>query len=104
MAENNLIIKLSKPYVFENETYEILDLTGLEEASAADLAAVERIAVGKNPAANPATLEMTRDFAFALAARMSKKKLEFFNGLPAKDGVKIKTAVVGFLYAEDGTS
>ncbi len=102
MEENDLIIKLSKPYKFDGETHETLDLTAIENASAADLKAVAKVLAKKEPGQNPATLEMTMDFAFILAARACNKPLEFFDGLPAKDAVTVKTAVVGFLYAGDG--
>lgn len=102
MEGNDLIIKLSKPYKFDGETYETLDLTPIEDATGDDLRKAAKLLSKKEPGQNPATLEMTMDYAFIMAARACKKPLEFFDGLPAKDAVAVKTAVVGFLYAGDG--
>ena len=57
--ENALVMKLDKPFTFEGQTYTEVDLSGLEDTTAADLQAVGRFVTKKNPAANPATVEMT---------------------------------------------
>ena len=57
--ENALVMKLDKPFTFEGQTYTEVDLSGLEDTTAADLQAVGRFVTKKNPAANPATVEIT---------------------------------------------
>ena len=37
-----------------------------------------------------------------MAARVTGKPLEFFQQLPAREAVKLKNLVVGFLYGEVG--
>ena len=67
--ENALVMKLDKPFTFEGQTYTEVDLSGLEDTTAADLQAVGRFVTKKNPAANPATVEMTLEYAQFMAAR-----------------------------------
>ena len=100
--ENALVMKLDKPFTFEGQTYTEVDLSGLEDTTAADLQAVGRFVTKKNPAANPATVEMTLEYAQFMAARVAHLPLEFFERLPAKEAIKLKGIVVGFLYGGAG--
>ena len=100
--ENALVMKLDKPFTFEGQTYTEVDLSGLEDTTAADLQAVGRFVTKKNPAANPATVEMTLEYAQFRAARGAHLPLEFFERLPAKEAIKLKGIVVGFLYGGAG--
>ena len=97
-----LVMKLDKPFTFEGQTYTEVDLSGLEDTTAADLQAVGRFVTKKNPAANPATVEMTLEYAQFMAARVAHLPLEFFERLPAKEAIKLKGIVVGFLYGGAG--
>lgn len=98
----DLIVKFRRPYHFEGKEYTQVDLSGLEDVSAGALQNVGRALLKKRPGLNPSTLEMTMDYANMLAARVTSLPLEFFERLPGKEGMKIKTAVVGFLYGGDG--
>ena len=98
--ENALVMKLDKPFTFEGQTYTEVDLSGLEDTTAADLQAVGRFVTKKNPAANPATVEMTLEYAQFMAG--PPLPLEFFERLPAKEAIKLKGIVVGFLYGGAG--
>ena len=84
--ENALVMKLDKPFTFEGQTYTEVDLSGLEDTTAADLQAVE----------------MTLEYAKFMAARVAHLPLEFFERLPAKEAIKLKGIVVGFLYGGAG--
>lgn len=95
-ADNDLILKLSKPYVFDGQTHTEVDLSGLEDATGADLIAVER-SLKKRGIVDP-LMEMSSPLAAAMAARMTGKPEEFYTGLPIRDMVRVKTAVSGFLY------
>lgn len=94
--ENTLVLKLSKPYVFDGQTFTEVDLSGLEDATGADLIAVER-SLKKRGIVDP-LMEMSAPLAAAMAARMTGKPEEFYTGLPIRDMVRVKTAVSGFLY------
>ena len=41
-AESDTLIKFSKPYVFENQTYTEIDLAGLENLTARDMIDAEK--------------------------------------------------------------
>ena len=98
----SLVLKLSKPYVFEGRTYEELDLSGLENATAGDLAQASKITSKKHRGLNPATLEMATEYAATIGHLMTKLPLEFFERMPAKDAIALKGLVVGFLFNADG--
>lgn len=98
----DLHVKFRKPYRFEGQDYDGVDLSGLEDLNAAALENVGRALLKKRPGLNPSTIEMTMEYAILLASRVAGKPLEFFERLPAKKAMKIKTAVVGFLYGGDG--
>lgn len=98
----DLIVKFRRPYHFEGKEYTQVDLSGMEDVSAGALQNVGRALLKKRPGLNPSTIEMTMDYANMLAARVTSLPLEFFERLPGKEGMKIKTAVVGFLYGGDG--
>lgn len=100
--EVELLVKFRRPYTFEGRTYTEIDLHGLEDATAAQLENVGRQLLKKRPGLNPSTLEMTMEYANMLAAKVTGKPMEFFDRLPAKEAMKVKTAVVGFLYGGDG--
>lgn len=100
--ENELIFKFRKPYVFDGMTYTEIDLSGLEDVTAGTLENVGKILAKRSPGLNPATLEMEMSFCNLLAARVTNQKLEFFERLPAKDAVALKSMIVGFLYGGDG--
>lgn len=98
----SLVLKLSKPYVFEGRTYEELDLSGLENSTAGDLAQAAKITSKKHRGLNPATLEMATEYAATIGHLMTKLPLEFFERMPAKDAIALKGLVVGFLFNADG--
>ena len=98
--ENALVMKLDKPFTFEGQTYTEVDLSAMEDMTAADLCAVGKI-MTRLGIVNPVA-EMTVDYAIYMAARASGKPVEFFQGLPTKEGIKLKNMVTGFLYGGAG--
>ena len=96
----SLILRFRKPYVFEGKDYTELDLSGLEDTTAEDLAAVNRI-LSKSGVVSPMP-EMTQDFCILMAARVCKLPTEFFKRLPAREAIRLKNTVTGFLYGGDG--
>ena len=98
----DLILRFAKPYKFGGQEYTEVDLSGLEDVTAGVLENVGKIAAKKNPGMNPALQEMSMTFCTYLAQRVAKLPLEFFTGLPAKEAIKLKTMVTGFLYGGDG--
>lgn len=98
--QEDLVLRFKKPYSFEGETYTEVDLSGLEDLSAADLCKVGKM-VKKIDGVDPIA-EMSLPYAIYMAARVTGKPLEFFQQLPAREAVKLKNLVVGFLYGEVG--
>lgn len=98
----DLILRFGKPYKFGGMEYTEVDLSGLEDVTAGVLESVGKIVSKKAPGMNPALLEMSLQFCNYLAQRVAKLPLEFFTGLPAKEAIKLKTMVTGFLYGGDG--
>lgn len=98
----DLILRFAKPYKFGGQEYTEVDLSGLEDVTAGVLENVGKIAAKKNPGMNPALQEMSLTFCTCLAQRVAKLPLEFFEKLPAREAIKLKTMVTGFLYGGDG--
>lgn len=98
-TDNELLIKFSKPFVFEGSTYTEVDLSGLEDLTGEDLLKADRILRAQGNAA-PLS-EMTPDAACYFAGIAAGLPVEFFKALPIKEMVKVRTAVTGFLYAGD---
>ena len=98
--QEDLVLRFKKPYSFEGETYTEVDLSGLEDLSAADLCKVGKM-VKKIDGVDPIA-EMSLPYAIYMAARVTGKPLEFFQQLPAREAVKLKNLVAGFLYGGDG--
>ena len=98
--EESLVFKFAKPYVFEGQTYTEVDLSGLEDTTAADLSAVNKI-LNKTGTVSPVP-EMSMDFSIYMAARVAKLPVEFFQRLPAREAVRLKNTVTGFLYGGAG--
>lgn len=101
-TEEDLILTFGKPYVFEGQTYTELDLSGLEETNGGTLDAVGRAVRKKVRGLNEATLEMTMEYALYMAQRVTRKPAEFFDRMPARERIRLKGIVVGFLFGGDG--
>lgn len=100
--DDALVLKLDKPYKFDGVEYTEVDLSGLENVTAGTLENVGKIMAKRSPGLNPATIEMELGYCELLAARVTGKPLEFFQGLPGRDAITLKSKIVGFLYGGDG--
>lgn len=86
--------EFDKPFNFEGQEYSEIDLD-LESLSGEDMRAVKQLWIGEGnfaaiPAADP-------EFCVYTAARASKKPIEFFRALPAREYMKIAQKVSNFL-------
>lgn len=97
--ENPYVIRFGAPFVFEGAAYEAIDLSALAELSAGDLIAAQRY-LSRNGGAGVVLPEMDYMYCCKLAADAAKLPYEFFTRLPARDAVKVKTVVSGFLFGE----
>ncbi len=93
------LIVFKKPIIFEGIVYNSVDLSGLEEISAKDMIAVNKI-IERSGTVNVLP-EMSLEYACLIAARASGLPVEFFEALPPKEALKVKNRVTNFLYGED---
>lgn len=96
---NEYVIRFSKPYTFEEETYVEIDLSNIESVTALDMIAAQKV-INKSGEVTPLP-EMSLEYACVIAARVSKKPIEFFKNLPAREAIKLKNLVTGFLFGAD---
>lgn len=87
-------IEFSKPYVFEGETYESIELD-LEGLSGEDMLAVNRQFSAEGHYSLAPSADM--NFHALLAARACKQPIEFFLKMPAKEFANVTQVVANFL-------
>lgn len=97
--ENKYLIKFRKPFLWEDETYTEIDMSGLEDMSARDMIQAQRI-MEKSGSINVLP-EMSLEYACIFAAKATKMPVEFFQSLPPKEAIKVKNRVTNFFYGED---
>ena len=88
-------ITFKNPYLFEGKEYKDIDLTGIESLTTKDLIDADKQfnASGQMAIMN----EMTIGYACIVAAKGSNQPVEFFQNLPAAEGLKVKNKVMNFL-------
>ena len=92
-----MYVKFSKPYVFEDDTYNGIDMSCLENLTTDDLTEIEKKFYKQGIASfNP---ENTAVYAKIVAWKATGLPIEFFNQLPVRDMLKIKSRVVNFFYS-----
>lgn len=94
--EIDMYVKFSKPYIFEDEEYDGLDMSCLEKLTMNDLTAIEKSYYRLGITA--ITPENTATYAKIAAQRAAGLPIEFFNQLPLREMMKIKSRVVSFFY------
>ncbi len=93
----DMYVKFSKPYVFEDDTYDGLDMSCLENLTTDDLSEIEKKFYKQGIASfNP---ENTAVYAKIVAWKATGLPIEFFNQLPVRDMMKIKSRIVNFFYS-----
>ena len=97
--DNFLKITFSKPYNFEGEIFNGIDLSGLEDIKGRQLTAIEK-AFGKAGVVSSMP-ETTSTYAKIAATAATGLPAEFFEDLPGKEVRKIKSAVTRFFYEEN---
>jgi hypothetical protein len=96
---DNKKIILSKPYEFEGVTYTEIDLQRLDDLTGKDLVEIEKIFISRGN--NPGLGALSHDYAYIVAQRITKKPIEFFESLPAKDAIALKDKIFYFFHGED---
>lgn len=97
--ENKYLIKFRKPFIWEDNTYTEIDMSGLEELSAKDMIQAQRT-MERSGSINVLP-EMSLEYACIFASKATKMPVEFFQALPPKEAIKVKNKVTNFFYGED---
>ena len=97
--ENKYLIKFRKPFIWEDNTYTEIDMSGLEDLSAKDMIQAQRT-MERSGSINILP-EMSLEYACIFASKATKMPVEFFQALPPKEAIKVKNKVTNFFYGED---
>lgn len=97
-AEESLdaYVKFAKPYTFEDDTYDGLDMSCLEKLTARDLADIEKKFYRYG--ITSITPENTVTYAKITAQKATGLPIEFFDQLPVREMMAVKNRVVNFFY------
>lgn len=98
--ENELLLKFRKPYLFEGKEYTEIDLSGMENMTAADMIAINK-AMQRGSAGIDVMPEVSMEYATHFASKATKLPVEFFKNLPTKEAMKVKNCVMGFLFGSE---
>lgn len=97
--ETKYYVKFNKPFQWEDNTYSGIDLIGLEDLSAKDMIQVQRT-MERSGSINVLP-EMSLEYACLFASKATDMPVEFFQDLPPRDAMKVKSKITSFFYGED---
>lgn len=95
----DFIIRFDAPYRFEGKTYTGIDLSGLRELRAKDIWKLNR--TYRSSGNIPLLQEMDNEYTARVAARAAGLPIEFFEGMPLSESIKVRAMVSGFFYPKD---
>ncbi len=96
-AENEYLIKFSKPYTWEGKEYTELDLSGLKKLTVKDAVSIQKKLFNDGEAATAMICETTTAFAREIACKATGMPIEFFKLMPMRYAKTVKAAVQAFL-------
>lgn len=99
VIEGQYVVVFNKPYAFEGTTYTKVDLSGLDDLTAADMIAANKVL--DRTGSFTFLPEMSLEYACIIAAKATKLPVEFFKGLHPREAVKVKNRVTAFFYGTD---
>ncbi len=101
--EEKIIVKLDRPYVFEETEYQEIDLTGLRRLTIQDAIDAQRQLFGEQEVAAAVLCETTTAFARTMATKATGLPVEFFKLMPRGVMKRVSAAVRGFLNVDGKT-
>lgn len=101
VEEETTVVVFAKPYKFEGKEYTEIDLAPLGDISAADMIKVNNLMKRTSGGSVEVMPEVTLEYACHISAIATKMPIEFFTGLPAKEALKVKNKVMGFLFGQE---
>lgn len=98
---NEMKLKLSKEYDFEGQKISEIDLSGLDNLTAADMIQANKVLTNNGTVS--VLPETTLEYDLIIAAGALKMPIEFFKQLKPKDAMALKNRVTSF-YSERNKS
>lgn len=101
MAKKNedKILKLSKPYAFEEHTYQELDFSGLDDITVEDMIQATDFLTNNNRVS--VIQESDLQYCLYIASNATKIPYEFFMKLRPRDAMKVKNKVRTAFFGEE---
>lgn len=96
MEQKETDLVLSRAYKFEGQTYEKLDLSGMEDLTAQDMIDASRYM--RRIGFSNMDEEMDLPYALFMAARVTNMPIEFFDALKPYDAIRIRGRMLRFFY------
>lgn len=93
---NDRILKFSKTYHFEGENISEVNLDKLEDMTAEDMIAAQKILTASGSIS--VMPENSLEFALIIASRATGHPVEFFRTLTMRDSMKLKNRVTSFIF------
>lgn len=97
--DNEMKLKLSKEYDFEGQKIGEIDLSGLDNLTAADMIQANKVLTNNGTVS--VLPETTLEYDLIIAAGALKMPIEFFKQLKPKDALALKNRVTSFLFGEE---
>ena len=97
----SMIVRFNKPYTFEHVEYTEIDLSGLDDLTASDMIAVNKMMHRTSGGGIDVMPEVSLEYACRLASKAAKMPIEFFTNLPPREAMKVKNRVMGFLFGSE---
>jgi hypothetical protein len=93
----NAMSKLSQPFKYNGKEVTGIDLSGLLDLTAHDM--VEIDAEMQKRGFSGHRIEMSRQYAMLLAAKINHMPYDFCDRMSARDSIRLKDAITVFLFA-----
>lgn len=90
-------IVFNKPYTFEGKEYKEIDVSGIDDLTTANLIEAQRRM--ERSGTQSVLPELNYFYICIVCSLATKLPEEFFEGLPAKEGVKLKNLVSGNFFS-----
>ena len=102
-TENQYLLKLNRPYVFEGTEYAEIDLAGLDKLTVQDAINAQRQLFNEREPAAMLLCETTTAFVRILAAKATDLPIEFFKLAPRGVSRRIYGMVMGYMNVDSNT-
>lgn len=102
-ADKRLVVELPRPYTFEGEEHNEIDLSGLGALTVQDAIKIQHDLFMERDVAAAVLCETTTSFACSIAAKASGQPVEFFKLMPRWGVKRVVSAVRAYLNVDADT-